>query len=61
MVPTYMLMVIVFGPMAIGAANRAGWSYARGDMVGHWLAYVIAIACLFTSLAGTWMLALQVN
>jgi hypothetical protein len=42
----WLVVAMITGPIALGAARRSGWSYARGDGLDDWINYAASIALL---------------
>lgn len=42
----WFVVAVITGPIALGAARRSGWSYARGDRLDDGVNYAASIALL---------------
>ena len=42
----WLVVAMITGPIALGAARRSGWSYAREDRLDDWINYAASIALL---------------
>lgn len=42
----WFVIAVITGPIALGAARRSGWSYAREDKLDDWANYAASVALL---------------